>query len=513
LTQNNQPVKPILLEVKEITKVFGGTVALNDVSLGFQKGEIHALCGENGAGKSTLGKIIGGVFQPDRGSIFYDGKKVVIRNPNHALDLGISEMYQETYLIPDISIAENIFIKDKPTLKRTLFIDWKRMFAEAQEYINTLNINIDVKKIMKTLSTAEVEMVSLARALRNKSKLILMDEPTASLSYGEIEKLFKVMRQLQQQEVTIIFITHKLEEVITIANRVSVLRDGCLVHTDLVKNVDEEKLTAMMIGKTTKKVFPLRSLEKSDVIFEVKNLGKKNEFSRLSFQLHQGEIIGIGGLVGSGKEKIARTIIEGNQDEGEIFIKGDNITLHSPNEARHYNIGYVPADRHLYGLIKLLSIRENTFLSTPLLQHGFIHVKKERELVSNYINMLNIKTWGESQLVRDLSGGNQQKVLLARLLASSGEIFILEEPTRGVDVGAKSEIYQIIQNFSLQGKSILIISSETNELLLLCHKILMMREGQVEGVFDHENVSEDLIIETALGVRINHESGEPITHG
>ena len=202
MTQNNQPVKPILLEVKEITKVFGGTVALNDVSLGFQKGEIHALCGENGAGKSTLGKIIGGVFQPDRGSIFYDGKKVVIRNPNHALDLGISEMYQETYLIPDISIAENIFIKDKPTLKRTLFIDWKRMFAEAQEYINTLNINIDVKKIMKTLSTAEVEMVSLARALRNKSKLILMDEPTASLSYGEIEKLFKVMRQLQQQEVT-----------------------------------------------------------------------------------------------------------------------------------------------------------------------------------------------------------------------------------------------------------------------------------------------------------------------
>jgi ABC-type sugar transport system ATPase subunit len=496
ITEKN---KMNVLELKNITKRFAATVALQNVSIALQEGTIHGVCGENGAGKSTVGKIIFGIHQPDLGKIVFKGKEVSIPNPHRALNIGISESFQETYFIPELSVAENIFLVDMPMRKGLPVISWKSMCTATQELLDSLAMEIDARSPMKKLSIAETVLVSIARAIHHDSDLIVLDEPTASFNFTEVDRLFSFMRALKKRNVTTLFISHKLGEVLEISDRVTVLRDGKKIATVETDELNEEKLASMMCGRELSTYKNMQDNSQVGItLLKVEHLCGYN-FKDVSFELHAGEILGIGGLMGSGKDELMRAIVDGSFRSGSIMREGKRISIRSPNDSHKIRLGYVPPDRHLQGLIPMLSVRSNMFIRNPVGKPFFVNKRREKVLSREFTDRILLKApLGVDQVVSTLSGGNQQKVLIARILASNNDVLILHEPTRGVDVGAKKEIHRLIIELAREGRGIILCSSETEELVSLTNRVIVMRGGRIVGDFEGEAIHEEEIIKSSL---------------
>ena len=490
------------LEMKNITKTFPGVKALDSVCFKVRKGEIHAIVGENGAGKSTLMKVLNGVYQSDSGQIFLNGQEVKIRNINEAQDLGISLIFQENNLIPQLSVAENFFLGQLPKTKIGL-IDWKRMENEARSIFTQLNYEIDPKEMVVNLSAADKQMVEVARAISKNAKIIIMDEPTSSLTDVEIENLFAIIRNLKKNGTTIIFISHKMEEIFAIADSVSVQRDGQMIHTAPISELTADRIVELMVGRSVDTEFPARKSEIGDVVLEARNLCRKNLIYNVSFSLHKGEILGFAGLVGAGRTELAETIFgEGRLSSGEIFLHGKKVSIRNTSQAIKASIGMLTEERKETGLALGATVRNNIIISKlkkVCLGGGlWISRRKANEAASRYVEELRIKTPSIHQTAYNLSGGNQQKIAIAKWLFSDADILIFDEPTRGIDVGAKHEIYNIMNRLAGEGKSIIFISSELPELMGMSDRIVVMHEGHKKGELSKDEFSSEGIMKLAV---------------
>lgn len=490
----------ILLEMKNIQKYFAGVHALDDVSISINAGEVHALVGENGAGKSTLMKILSGIYQKDGGSIIYKGQEVEISSPLEAQIMGITMIHQELNLMPHLTVAENIFIGREPT--RGIFVDDTKSNKMAKELLDSLNIDIDPTVRVNTLSIAKQQMVEIAKALSfENTSLLIMDEPTAALTEGEIQDLFKMIRDLRAQGKSIIYISHRLEELPQIADRVTVLRDGQYIDTLNIEDATRQKIISMMVGREIyydpkeKSNVP----EDAPVILEVRNL-VANNVKNVSFKLRKGEILGFAGLMGAGRTETMRAIFGADPlASGEIYMNGEKVEIKSPYDAVSHGISYLSEDRRAFGLAIGLSVKENAVMASieEFSSTLFMDDKKIADVTNEYVEKLSVKTPSINQLVRNLSGGNQQKLVVAKWLIKDSEIFIFDEPTRGIDVGAKSEIYDLMEQLVNEGKSIIMISSEIPELLRMSDRIVVMCEGRITGELDISEATQEKIMSYA----------------
>ncbi len=494
----------ILLEMRDITKRFPGVLALDKVKLEVRYGEVLCLVGENGAGKSTLMKILAGAVPMDSGQIFLEGQPIQITSPYHAQQLGISMIYQEFNLIPYLSVAENIFLGREPRIPKTPFIDWKRMYAEAQEVLERVGSKWDVRLPVAELSIAQQQMVEIAKALSIKAKIIVMDEPSATLTDHELKTLFDLIRTLRRQDIGIIYISHRLEELYEIGNRVTVMRDGQYVGTHNVCDVTREDVIKMMVGRELTEEYPKVVLPRGKERLRIEGLTRKGAFYDINFSVHAGEIVGLTGLVGAGRTEVARAIFGADPiDSGKIFVDGQEVKIHSPQEAIKNGIGLLTEDRKNQGLVLGMTIRENTTLANlkEITKGIFLNLSKERQVAENYMHDLQIRTPSIEQIAQNLSGGNQQKVVLAKWLFTQSRILIFDEPTRGIDVGAKSEIFKLMNRLLEQGVAILMISSELPEVLGMCDRILVMHEGHLVGELSREEATQEKIMQFATGYR------------
>jgi ribose transport system ATP-binding protein len=499
--------REILLRMEKIVKTFPGVKALDEVDLEVYKGEVLALVGENGAGKTTLMEILNphpaptGFYRQDRGKVYFQGKEIKLRNPLDAQKTGISFIHQHFNLALNLSASENILLGREPQKGRLLgILDKKKMERKASEYLSRLGVKFSANALTGELSVAQKQMVEIAKALSTEAKLIIMDEPTAPLTDNEVEKLFTIVHKLKKEGITFIFVTHKLKEVFQMCDRVVILRDGKRVGSLNVKDATEDKITQMMVGRDLK-MFPERKTNIGEKIFEVKNLTKEGLIKDVSFEVKKGEILGLYGLVGSGRTETMRAIFGTDRlDKGGIYIEGEKVLIKSPADAIHKGLGFVPEDRQSQGLIPLMSLKEN--ITLPILKniakYKVIKSKEENKLVDVYINKLRISPGDPFSPVNGLSGGNQQKVVLAKWLASNPKILILDEPTRGIDVGAKAEIHFLISLLAFQGLGIIIISSELPEIMKMSDRILVMAEGRITGEFLREEATEEKIIGCAV---------------
>ena len=495
---NGSPGK-ILLEMKGIGKTFPGVKALEGVNLTIREGQVHALLGENGAGKSTLIKILSGAYTKDEGQIFFEGKPVEIRGPQDAQGLGISTIYQEFNLARDLTVAENIFLGHLP--RKGMTVDWATVKARSREILDTLGVTFSVDAHTSTLSVAEQQLVEIAKSLNRKTRILIMDEPSAVLGEKDLEKLFQVVRSLQAQGIGIIYISHRLKEIFEVADEVTILKDGRYVTTQSISEVTMDDLVRLMIGRDLKDVYPKRILTPSDVLLAVNNVSQTKLLRDVSFQLHAGEIVGFAGIVGSGRTEVARAIFGADPCAGEMRISGQPYKPRSPADAIHHGVALVTEDRKAQGLFLKLNVALNTTISglKQLCQMGVIQFARELKLVKRMIKDLSIKTPGPNFLVVNMSGGNQQKVVLARWLSIGTRIFILDEPTRGIDVGSKSEIYQIMDGLTKQGVGIIMISSELPEVLGMSDRIMVMRQGRIVKELSRAEASEEAIMKYAVG--------------
>ncbi|ACI19595.1 sugar ABC transporter ATP-binding protein [Dictyoglomus thermophilum] len=499
-----------ILEVRNIYKSFTGTKpVLEGVSFSLKKGEIHALLGENGAGKSTLIKIISGVLQPDHGDILLKGKKVHFSNPLDAQRHGIAAVFQELALFPELSVAENIFIghyKYKTPFKS---INWKDLYKEAKDFLSSLGIEIDPKVPVKNLSIAERQIVEIARVLSINPEILIMDEPTSSLTLEETQRLFSIIKSLKERGTSIIFISHRLEEVFEIADRVTVLRDGQYIGTKNVSETNVDELIQMMVGRKLEDMYPKVEAKRGELLLKVDGLTRSGEFYDVSFELFEGEVLGIAGLVGSGRTEVAQTIFGiRKKDKGKIYVRGREVDIKSPKDAISLGIVYVPEDRHQHGLLLPMDIVCNITLPVleSLASRGIIDRREEEILTKRYFEILDIRASGIRQKVMSLSGGNQQKVVLAKWLATKPKVLILDEPTRGIDVGAKVAIYQLINKLAQEGYGIILISSEMPEIIGMSDRILVMHEGRIVGTISRKEATQEKILSMALGRKIYSKS-------
>ena len=491
-----------LLEMRSISKRYPGVVALEDVSFTVRPGEVHALVGENGAGKSTLMKILAGAESRDAGEIFLNGEPIHVDNPHHALALGINVIYQEFNLVPHLSVAENIYLGREPAARVPGFINFRRLYGQAQETMDSLGVAVDVHQEVSRLSVAQQQMVEIAKATSRNSTIIVMDEPSATLTEYELANLFALIRELQSRQVGIIYISHRLEEVFQIADRVTILRDGRHVSTMDVSDTNRDELIRLMVGRELKESIPKRAAEVGEVLLEVRGLTREGEFQDISFEVRRGEVLGIGGLVGAGRTEVARAIFGADRlDSGEIFWKGERVRFRSPREAIEKGIGLVPEDRKTLGLILNMAVRENiTLANLDLLSVlGFVRRRQERKETDEFIRSLGIRTPSGEQEVRNLSGGNQQKVVLAKWLFTQSQLLIFDEPTRGIDVGSKVEIYELMNKLTAQGDAVIMISSELPELLGMSDRILVMHEGRIGGELSREEATQEAVMRLATG--------------
>jgi len=493
-----------LLEMRGITKRFPGVVALDNVQFDLEPGEVHILLGENGAGKSTLIKILSGVYQKDAGEILLDGQPIEIQNPRHAQELGISTIYQELNLVQPLDIAKNVFLGREPVLAGMLqLIDYPRMYRETQHILDELEVKLAPRTLVRDLGVAQQQMVELAKALSFESRIMIMDEPTAALTEQEIRELFDVIRNLQQRGIGIIYISHRLQEVSQVGNRVSVLRDGCYVGTHNLSEVTIDQLISMMVGRNLDEKFPKIQVERGSEAIRVEGLSQKGVLQDINFTAHHGEIVGIAGLMGAGRTEMAQAIFGITRpDSGRIYIDGREVHIKSPRDAINCGLAYLPEDRKAHGLVLLMSVANNIIMAdTDRLSAGIVIKEGEKKrLVNEYIRLLNIRTPSISQQVQYLSGGNQQKVVLAKWLLSNARVIIFDEPTRGVDVGAKVEVYQLMNELVKQGAAIIMISSELPEVLAMSDRILVMREGSLVKEFSNpKGVTEELVLGYATG--------------
>ncbi len=476
-----------ILEVENISKSFPGVKALDQVSFKIKKGEVHALVGENGAGKSTLMKILNGNYTKDTGTIKIDGNEVEIHNPNDAKANGISIIFQELNLVPLLSIAENIYIGRLP--KKGKIIDWKKLYSDTSEALKRVGYEIDPRTLVGELSVAQKQMVEIARALSYSStRILLMDEPTATLTTRETKILFDVVRNLKEQGISVIFISHKLEELFEICDTLTVIRDGQVIETMPIDGLTKDDVTTKMIGREITNIYPSRNTNPSkEVVLKVEGLTHKNVYRDITFELHKGEVLGMAGLVGAGRTEIARGIFGIDfRDSGDIYVKGEKIRVNSPDDAIKHGICYLSEDRKTEGLMGNMSVMLNisSVNLKSMLDHGLINRKKEASIAEELVDSLKIKTPNLEQKVFNLSGGNMQKVVLAKWLNTNVDIFIFDEPTRGIDVGAKYEIYQLINRLVEQGKSVIMISSELPEVMGMSDRLLIIRQGRISAELD-----------------------------
>lgn len=498
------------LEMKGISKTFPGVRALSNVSLRLFPGEVHALMGENGAGKSTLIKVLTGVYIADEGTITLDGIPIQVTTPLEAQELGISTVYQEVNLCPNLSVVENIFI-GREIMKRGR-IDWKEMNRRAEELLRNLNLNIDVTKTLSSYSVAIQQMVAIVRALNVSAKVLILDEPTSSLDMNEVKQLFSVIRQLKQQGLSIVFISHFLDQIYEITDRLTVLRNGEWIGEYRTQDLSRLELVSKMIGKELSDISSLSETTRNKVdlnaepLLEAVQLSKKGHIEPFDIQLRKGEMMGLAGLLGSGRSELARLLFGADKaDTGEIKIKGKTVQLNSPKQAISNKIAFSSENRKTEGIIADLSIRENMILAIQGIKGWFNYIprKKQEEIVDEYIKLLNINPPNPEQLIKNLSGGNQQKVLLARWLITNPDLLILDEPTRGIDIGAKAEIQKLMVSLSEKGMSILFISSELEEVLRTCRRISVLRDHKKVSEIDnqHQISHQDIMKEIAGGVR------------
>jgi len=496
-----------ILEIEHISKRFPGVQALSDVQFQVYAGEVHALLGENGAGKSTLIKIISGVHKPDEGTIRIDNKPVSFNNPREAQALGVATIYQELSLYPELTVAENIFMGHAPRGPLGI-VDWREMGRRSREILESLEItDLDVNRKVGGLSVGQRQRVEIAKALSLNARILIMDEPTAALTETDVQRLFSIVRLLRERGVGVIYISHRLEEVFLLADRVTVLRDGQYVGTAEVKNVTSDQLVNMMVGRVIDNMFPKLPAVIGDPVLEVRNLWRRPLCRGVNLTVRSGEIVGLAGLVGSGRSELAQTIFGFTPaQEGEILLNGNPVNIRNPGQAMNHGIAYVPEDRGTQGLIREMRLRENISLAVlrTMTRSGFIDTAQERRLATEAIEQLGIRAYSIDQVVNKLSGGNQQKVVVSKWLASKPKVLIMDEPTRGVDVGAKAEIHHLISELAQQGLAILMISSELPEVLGMSDRIIVMREGRVVAEFDREEANQKNVVTAMM-----RETAEP----
>lgn len=497
----------IFLRMEGISKAFPGVQALQDVTLEVAQGEIHALVGENGAGKSTLMRLLTGALPRDDGRIIMQGRPVEISTPSDAQAHGISMIHQELSLIPYLTVGQNIYLGREPQARIPGFIDWSTLYAQAQRLLDRLNVDVDARAEVRGLSIAQQQMVEVAKALSLNADLIAMDEPTSALSERETEVLFDVMRSLKAQKVSVIFISHRLEEVFQIADRVTVLRDGQLIGTAPIAELDEDQVVRMMVGRQLGEMYPEVEAQRQEVVLEATDLHDGRELHGVDLKLHKGEVLGVAGLVGAGRTALAETLFGVRPImAGELCLEGRQIKLNSPREAIRLGMGFVPEDRKLQGLFMNMAVRENIVISAmdKVTRWGFVDSVRADRLAREFVTRLDIRTPGLRQRVRNLSGGNQQKVIIARWLTLKPRVLILDEPTRGIDVGAKAEIHALMGQLAQEGVGVLMISSELPEILGVSDRILVMHEGCVTGEFTRDQATQDDIMRAATGGKGNY---------
>jgi rhamnose transport system ATP-binding protein len=490
--------KPIL-ELENISKSFSGVEVLHNVSFSLSPGQVHAILGENGAGKSTLIKIITGYHQPNSGKILLENEPVYFHDTRSSRMAGIAAIYQELSLFPDLDVAENIFIGRHP-LKAGRSVDWRKLYEESGKILASLGIDLDLKQKARNLSIAQQQIVEIARAFSINARILIMDEPTSSLTLNEVEELFRLVRNLKEKGTAIIFISHRLEELFQLADCVTVLRDGSYIGTRDMKDVTREELIQMMVGRPISSQYPKTNSCVEDVLLRVENLTQDGVFTDISFELHCGEILGLAGLVGAGRTEVARVLFGVEQPtNGKICVDGNEVTIKSPQEAIRLGISYVPEDRGLHGLIPDMNISSN--ISLPLLEsftkHGWINTREERNSTFASTRQMEVRAKHIWQLAKELSGGNQQKVVLAKWLSTKPRILILDEPTRGIDVGTKAAVHQLMNELAAEGIGILMISSELPEILGMSDRVVVMREGHLTEILDRNQATQEKIITAA----------------
>lgn len=491
------------LQMEHITKSFPGVLAVQDVSLSAYPGEILSLVGENGAGKTTLMNVLNGVLQADSGQILLDGEPVIIDSPRSALEQGVTMIHQELALIPQLTVGQNIYLGREPRRKWKALVNWKEMYTRAQAELDRLGLDIPVRAAIADLPIAQRQLVEIAKALSYQSRVIVLDEPTSALTDREAEVLFKLMRSLRDQGVTLIYISHRMEEVFALSDRIAVMRDGQLVGVAPASEMTPTKVVQMMVGRELKDFFSKTSTGKrGDLVLQASHLSCGKQLKDASISLYQGEIVGLAGLVGAGRTNLARVLFGADHPQsGEIFFEGKEVKINSPRDAIRLGIGLVPEDRKSEGLFLGQSVRSNAAvgLFNRLATFGFVQYRRVEKWVKDAVARLKVRTPSLAQKVGNLSGGNQQKVVIARWLALNPKVLILDEPTRGVDVAAKAEIHGLMSELASQGMSILMISSELPEVLGISDRIVVMREGRLVAEFSRGEATQDLIMQAATG--------------
>jgi ABC-type sugar transport system ATPase subunit len=494
-----------MLSMRGIHKSFDGTQALRGVDFSAERGEVHAIVGENGAGKSTLMKVLAGALPRDSGEILLDGVAADARSPLAAHRLGIRAVYQEFSLVPHLSVAENILLGQMPAARLPGSVDWAKAYRRAEEILASIGfVGIDVRKVVRRMSVSHQQMVEIAKAVAVRPRILILDEPSAVLSQEELDRLFALVRQLKQEGTLILYISHRLDEVYEIAERITVLKDGQLVGTVRPQEADQNQLIKMMVGRSLGEVFPSRHPPMDEIALEVTDLTRAGSFSDISFALHRGEVLGMSGLVGSGRTQVARCIFGAEPfDSGAIRLGGKPIRPRSPHDAVREGIALLTEDRKRDGLVMHCTIRDNVSMASyeKLSRWGVINRRAQEATVQQKVRELDIRPPLIDRLARQLSGGNQQKLVLAKWLMTQARVLILDEPTRGVDVATKVEIYQLISDLAADGIGILLISSELPEILGLSDRALVMREGRVVGEFTRAQASEESLLAAAAGVR------------
>jgi inositol transport system ATP-binding protein len=498
------------LEMKGISKSFPGVKALDCVSINVKKGSVHALMGENGAGKSTLMKILAGIYKPDRGELFLKGQKVEFNNPRDGLNYGISMIHQELSFIPELTVADNIFLGREPCFGKSMIMNKKEQRKRVLELFHQYKIDLDPDKKMSALSVSDRQMVEIVKAVSNHADIIVMDEPTSAITDREVEKLFEIIHMLTSQGKSIIYISHKMDEIFKIADDITVLRDGCFIESKLAADLNHDMLISLMVGRELKNVYQTKTAKSENVFMEVKKLTRKGSFENISFTVHKGEVIGIAGLVGAGRTEVVESIFGVHPaHSGAIYLNQKKVIHKHPKHAINNGLALVTEDRKQTGLNLTGSVRDNISL-VNLRNYSFLKniISRQNEncVVDKQIQALKIKTPNRNMLVKNLSGGNQQKIVIAKWLLNNPDILILDEPTRGIDIGAKAEIYKIISDFTKSGKSVIVISSEMPELFGTCDRIIVMSEGKLTGEYTRDEFDQEKIMACCAGMMKGEES-------
>ena len=487
-----------ILTLRNISKSFGGTRALTDAQLDLYPGQVTALIGENGAGKSTLVKILTGIYEPDGGVILLDGSPVRINSPADAQRVGINAIHQESVVFDDVSVAENIFVTARP--RRYGLIDWDEMRRRATSILAQLEANIDPTTLMRDLSVAQKHLVQIARALSHDSRIVIMDEPTAALSHHEAQDLLRIVRRLREDGRAVLFISHKFEEIFAIADRYAVYRDGIVVGEGMIDDSSVDHLITLMVGRSVEQVFPPRSAQVGAEVLRLEGLSRNAEFADVNLTVHQGEILGVYGLVGAGRSEVMQTLFGlTTPDAGRVLLDGREVRIGAADEAIRLKIAYVPEDRQRQGAILPLTVQDNIALANlqSLSRFGFTSVLRQRLTAQEWIERLQIRTSGAAQCLEELSGGNQQKVVLAKWLQTAPKILILDEPTKGIDVGSKAAVYKVMRELVQRGLAVILVSSELPEVLGMADRIAVMRRGRLRACFERADATPEALVRAA----------------